>query len=579
MGEYISQEIIDSILHQADIVQIISEYIPLTRAGRNYKALCPFHEEKNPSFMVSPEKQVFHCFGCGAGGNIFTFLMKWENISFPEAVRIIAQKLGMPISLKEKQTGEKEQFYQINARVAEFFHQQLKKNRVAQNYLYRRGFKPATIDLFKIGWAPCSETFLNFCRTNNLPREKLKELGLIKTSIKDGNEYSYFRERIMFPIFSSSGKIVAFGARVLDESLPKYINSPSSPVFDKGRNLYGLHLACSEMRKSGEAILVEGYTDVITLHQEGINNSVASLGTSLTDSQARMLKRYVNKVFLAYDEDSAGEAATVRGIDLLLENELQVNIISLPRGEDPAEFVRKRGKKAFLRKKQEALPYIDYRIKVAKGDGGSLTLEKKLEIVNSLFSTLKKIKPRHILDDALRKIAEAFNFSEESLRSDFNRFCREKEKFSFSPVLKFKIPEQEEIEKRLLQVMLWDKRVVNVVKEIFSPDDFTHPLCRRLAQEIFSHQGDITPSHLINQVADSALSSLISSLSFGDSSLKGVDLQKVAIEIIQTLKRRSHQRKIKQLSQMIQNYEREGEEEKVKELYQKLIQLRKSILI
>ena len=232
MGEYISQEIIDSILHQADIVQIISEYIPLTRAGRNYKALCPFHEEKNPSFMVSPEKQVFHCFGCGAGGNIFTFLMKWENISFPEAVRIIAQKLGMPISLKEKQTGEKEQFYQINARVAEFFHQQLKKNRVAQNYLYRRGFKPATIDLFKIGWAPCSETFLNFCRTNNLPREKLKELGLIKTSIKDGNEYSYFRERIMFPIFSSSGKIVAFGARVLDESLPKYINSPSSPVFD-----------------------------------------------------------------------------------------------------------------------------------------------------------------------------------------------------------------------------------------------------------------------------------------------------------------------------------------------------------
>jgi len=578
MSGYISQETVDRILQQADIVQVISEYVPLTRAGRNYRALCPFHEEKTPSFIVSPEKQIFHCFGCGAGGNVFNFLMKWENVSFPEAVRILAQKLGISIS-SEKDTQFKEDFYRINSQVAEFFHQSLKRNKVAQDYLYKRGLKPSTIDLFKLGWAPSSGIFLDFCKRKNLPQDKLEELGLLRKSSQTGSYYSYFRERIVFPIFSVSGKIIAFGARVLDNSLPKYINSPQSPVFDKGKNLYGLNLAREGIRERDEVILVEGYTDVITLYQEGINNSVASLGTSLTPFQARVLKRYTDKVFIAYDEDSAGRAATIRGIDLLLENDMQVKIISLPKGEDPAEFVRKEGKEAFLERKDKALPYIDYRIKVATDNGKPLNIEKKLEIVNSLFFNLVKIKTRYILDEQLRKISQAFNFSEESLRAEFSRFRREKNKFSFSPILNFKVPEEEDIEKKLLQVMLCSKEALEVVKVHLSPDDFTHPLCRKLAQEIFSYSGNIAPSNLINRITDSTLCSMVSSLSFTDSSLEGVDLQEVALGIIKVLKRRRHQRKIEQLTRMIKDYEQHGEEGKMREIYQQIIQLRKSILL
>ena len=580
MDRYISPGDIDRIAQQADIVQIISEYIPLTKTGKNYKGLCPFHQEKTPSFIVSAEKQVFHCFGCGVGGNAFTFLMKWEKVNFPEAVHILAQKMGVQVSSGDKDAGHKEQFYRINALITEFFNHQLKKNKMAQRYLYERGFKSTTVEDFRLGWAPSSRIFVEFCRTNNLPSDTLRELGLLKISPESGNEYAYFRERLIFPIFSLAGNIVGFGARVLDESLPKYINSPQSPVFDKGKNLYGLHLAREEMRKSKEVILVEGYTDVIALYQEGIHNLVASLGTSLTDPQARTLKRYVNTVHLAYDEDNAGEAATIRGIDLLLEDDLQVKIISLPRGEDPADCVRKGGKEVFLQLKERALPYIDYRIKVAINNNQPLSLDRKLEVVNSLFFTLKKIGSRHILDEALRKLSQAVDFNEDSLRSEFTGFCREKNTFSFSPTMKFRVPEQEEFEKRLLQIMLHSREAVEVVKRNFSPDNFTHPLCRQLAQEILLHQeSDITPSYLINRVTDTTLCSLISSLSLDDPSLEGCDLRQIAGDVVQRLKRRFCQMRIKQLRQEAHDYKAQGEEEKAFELDQQVVRLQKSILI
>jgi len=580
MARYISPEKVDYISQQTDIVQIISQYLPLTKAGKDYKTLCPFHEEKTSSFVISPEKQVFHCFGCGVGGNVFTFLMKWENVSFPEAVGILAKKIGVSVYKEDKDRGPKEQFYRINAQIAEFFHSQIKKNKIAQDYLYDRGLKSKSIDLFKLGWAPSSQVFLSFCRKSNLSRDKLKKLGFLKTSSQNGNDYAYFRERIIFPIFSFSKKTIGFGARVLDESLPKYLNSPSSLIFDKGKNLYGLDLAGEEMRKTKEVILVEGYTDVITLYQEGIHNLVASLGTSLTDSQVRILKRYVDTVFLAYDKDSAGEAVTIRGIDLLLENGLQVKIISFS-GKDPADSVRKNGLDAFLEAKEKALSYMDYRIKIDIDNNQPLTLEKKLKIVNSLFFTLKKIKSKHILDDILRKLSQALKLSEESLRSEFNRFCKEKNKFSFSRTLKFEVPKQEEMEKRLLQIMLCDQEAIEVVKDDFPSDNFTHPLCRELAQEIFLCQNDeITPSYLINRTVDETLCSFISSLSFNDPSLQGVNIQQAAGEAVRALIRRKKQSKKEQLTlEMKECEQRGGEEEKVKNLGQQISQLQKSILI
>ena len=577
MEGFISQEVIDHIAEQADIVQIISEYLPLKKAGKNYKALCPFHEEKTPSFMVSPEKQVFHCFGCGIGGNVFTFVMKWENVTFPEAVKIVGEKVGVDVKVKKGGFSRENQYYKINLEISEFFHHQLKKTKPALEYLYNRGIRPESIEKFKLGWAPENgDLFLSFCRNKNLPEEKLKELGLVRVSPDGKRVYPYFQRRIIFPIFSLSGKVVGFGARVLDNSLPKYLNSPQSQIFDKGKNLYGLNLAREWIRKSQETILVEGYTDVITLYQEGICNVVASLGTSLTTSQVRLLKRYANIVFMAYDEDSAGEAATLRGIDLLLKEDLQVKVISLSK-KDPAEFVQEKGKKAFVSEKKRALPYIDYRIKLILEDQKPLTLERKLREVGALFATLENINSRYILDEALKKIAQALDLNEESLRIEFNRFTQRKVNFSFSPSLKLEVPEQTEIEKRLLQVMLQDKEVVETVKGDFSVEEFTHPLCRRLAQELFVHR-DVPPAYLINRIADESLNSLISSLSLSDSSLEDVDLQQVAREIIQTLKRRNRQKKIEKLCKMIKELEKQGKEIEVKRLCEQLIQLRKSIM-
>lgn len=581
MGRYISPDTVDQICQQADIVQIISEYIPLTQTGKNYKALCPFHEEKTPSFVVSPEKKVFHCFGCGVGGNVITFLVKFEHIEFPEAVKVVAEKIGISIFEDAKDTNHKQKLYHINSQIAEFFHQQLKKNKTALNYLHERGFKPESIELFKIGWAPSAQLFINFCKKNNLPQPELKELGILRTSSAYGI-YPYFRERITFPIFSFSGKVVGFGARVLDTSLPKYINSPTSPLFDKSKTLYGLHLAQAEIRTHENVILVEGYTDAISLHEHGIRNVVASLGTSLTTAQIQILKRYANTVFIAFDQDSAGKAATLRGFELLLENNLQAKVIPLTQGKDPSDFIRNEGKEAFLQAKKEALPYIQYRIEAELGKDNSLaTLAKKLELVNSLFFTLRKVKPRHLLDDMLRKLAQALDLNEESLRSEFTRFCQEKRTFSFSPVLKFEIPQDEEIERRLLEVLLCSKEAVEVAKVNFSPDRFTHPACRKVAQEIFlcPDTSDITPAYLINRTTDETLCSLISSLSLNDSSLEGFDIQQVTLEIIQTLERRFHRKKIEQLRRMIHDCERQGNEEKVKSLCQELVRLRKNILI
>lgn len=579
MGGYISQNVIDRILAEADIVQVISDYVPLNKSGKNYRALCPFHEERTPSFTVSPGKQVFHCFGCGTGGNVFTFVMKMENVAFPQSVRILGEKFGIPVPSQGEKPGRFDDLYRINEKIADFFHRQLKRNKRASSYLHRRGFKPSIIDQFRLGWAPSSRMFLNFARKENLPEDKLEKIGLLVRSSRDGSFYPYFRGRIMFPIFSPFEKILGFGGRTLDDSQPKYLNSPQSPIFDKGKVLYGLNLAREHMRRSGEVILVEGYTDVIAVYQEGIHNVVASLGTSLTRAQVRLLKRYSSTVFLTYDEDSAGEAATLRGLDLLLEDDLQVRITSLP-SHDPAELIQRKGKEEFLKIKEKALPYIDYRIHLALKEGDSLTMEKKLKLLNSLFLTLEKINSPNLVDDALRKIAHRLDLNEESLRSEFSRFLKEntRGKFSFSSTLRFEVPEKEEIEKQLLQVMLCGREVVEKVKTDFSTEDFTNPLYRRLAQEMFVSD-NVSPHYLINHFDDENLSSLVSSLTLNDYSLQGVNPCQIAEDIIHTLRRRSHQRQIEQLCRMIAESEKRGEEARVRKLCEQLVQLRKRILI
>jgi len=579
MAGYISDEIINKISEQTDIVEVISEYLPLKKAGKNYKALCPFHEERTPSFIVSPEKQLFHCFGCGVGGNVFTFLMKWEKISFPEAVRMLGEKLGIPISVEEEK-GEvpKKEFYQINESVANFFQGELRKNKVAQDYLKRRGFSEKTLDTWKVGYAPASRVFLSFCKKKGISLERLRDLGLLSLGKEDW--YAYFRERIIFPIFTPQGRICGFGGRVLDSSSPKYLNSPQSPVFDKGRVLYGLNFSKEAIGKEKAVVLVEGYTDAITLYQGGIRNVVASLGTSLTVSQARLIKRYADEVFIAYDQDKAGIAATLRGIDLLLEADLKVRIISLPRGMDPAEFLDKKGAKLFVKEKDKAISYFDYRVNLEIGQSSFLEPEDKLRVVNALFPTLSRVKNLIKLQELIKKLAHRLNIDESLLGMEFEKFKR-RQRPPFSPEI-FKVQnDQEKTEKILLQLMLNSTEVVRVVEEKWDVDYFVDPFYKKIAQRIISltKNGELSPSILINRLREEDASSFISSFSLSDDPFRGIDKKKTALDIIKTLQRNRKQKKIDELRKRIEEGERKGEEEKIKEWLEELTELKKQILL
>ncbi len=580
MAGFIPNNIIDRILEESDIVEIIGSYISLKKSGRNYQALCPFHQERTPSFVVSPEKQLFHCFGCGVGGNVFTFLMKWEKASFPEAVKSVGEKIGISVPTLDKSGGYREDLCRINTLVADFFHQKLKENSFALNYLLKRGFKESIIDTFYLGYAPPSRDFLNFCSNKKISSDKLKALGLIlpskiantlpdsPTREKDGY-YAYFRSRIIFPVFTPTGKICGFGARVLDESLPKYLNSPQSPLFNKGENLYGLNLAKQFIREEKEVILVEGYTDVISLYQEGIRNVVASLGTSLTPSQAELLKRYTNKVHVAYDKDSAGESATLRGIDILLDANFQIKVISFFGGADPADFIQKKGRDAFIKVKEKSVSYFDYRLNLEVDQKPSLGLEDKLEIVDSLFLTLKKVKNQIVRREFIKRLASKLNIDEADLLVEFQKFMTRRNYSTFPAInSSSKKSEEKDRERCLLQVMLCGEEAVEVVKNEFSLDEFTNPAYREIAQEIIKivEKGQLSHSKLISRIKDENLSSIVSSSALSNPSWKGYDKVEIAIDIINNFRRVSKQREIASYPERINESEKRGEEEKVREL-------------
>jgi DNA primase len=325
----VSNEFIEEVRSRNDIVAVAGEYINLKKSGRNYNALCPFHNEKTPSFMVSPEKQIFHCFGCQKGGNVFTFIMQLENLSFMEAVEKLAKRVGLviPAVARSREAAEKnkerENLYAANELAAKYYEyclKELTESKTAQSYLRQRKLSAEIIKKFRIGYAPQSgDKFLKAALSKGLRPEVLQKAGLLNYN---GNRYyDYFRGRVIYPITDAKGKVVAFGARTLDESKqPKYLNSAETPLFSKSKILYGLNLASGAIRKTGQVLLLEGYMDVIACHQFGLESSIASMGVALTPEQVELVKRYCSKIIIIYDSDQAGVAATLRGLDLLVDS-------------------------------------------------------------------------------------------------------------------------------------------------------------------------------------------------------------------------------------------------------------------
>lgn len=428
----IPQELIESIKEQNDIVDIISEGVRLKKSGKNYMGLCPFHNDKSPSFSVSSEKQIYKCFSCGEAGNVYTFVMKYKKLTFVEAAKYLADKANIPLQLKEEESTqisrEKEFLYKINVETARYYFANLQKVKMAKEYFLRRGIKEETIKRFGLGYSLDDwHGLINYLRAKGYKNDLLIEAGLASRSEKSGNIFDKFRNRVMFPVFDVKGKVIGFGGRVLDNSKPKYLNSPETKVFQKGINLYGLNFAIKNKLQEDYIIIVEGYMDLIALHQYGITNVVASLGTALTVNQARLLRRYVSKVIISYDADLAGQTATLRGLEILRNAGFDVKVLTVPEGKDPDEFVRNNGKEAFLKLIKDALPLIEYRIKrVAQGmnlkNGNELVAygEKIAEILAELNPVEK--------DVYIKKISEQTSIKEQALYDLLSQVITKKQK-------------------------------------------------------------------------------------------------------------------------------------------------------
>lgn len=425
MSGTIRDNTIDEIKSRCNIVDVVGRVVPLKRTGTNYKGLCPFHNEKTPSFVVSEAKQIFTCFGCGASGDTIEFMQKYYNLEFSEAVEKLANECGIIIETDFKKSEKKDIQYQINREAATFYYKAFReKANPAADYMKKRGITTEVLNLFGVGYADGEwDSLYQHMKAKGYDDEKLLDLGLISES--KGKHYDKFRNRVIFPIISTGGKVIGFGGRSLGDDMPKYLNSSESSIFLKKNNLYALNLTKQEIGKTGYGIIVEGYMDVISLYQYGVRNVAASLGTALTENQARLLKRYTNQVVLSYDADEAGKNAALRGMEILHKENFRMKVLSIPDGKDPDDYIKRHGKSGFLQIVKNALPYADYKLELARAGMNMSSTEDRLHFLREAVAILRSLSPMEA-DIYIRKLATESGISEGAIRAELGRGSHEK---------------------------------------------------------------------------------------------------------------------------------------------------------
>ncbi|NWF51375.1 MAG: DNA primase [Ignavibacteriaceae bacterium] len=541
---------IEEIRQTANIVDLISEVVPLKRRGKNYIGLCPFHTEKTPSFTVSDEKQIYHCFGCHNGGNVFKFFMEYHKISFIEAVQELAQRLGIDLEFEGEQSSEKqseqELLYDINTEAAKYFSNILlhdDEGEIARNYFQKRKIKTQTMRVFGLGYSISGwEHFLNFAKEKNIDLEKAENLGLIGRA-SDGRLHDKYSGRIIFPIFSPNGRVVGFAGRVIDErdKGAKYINSPENLIYNKSRILYGLSFSKDEIRRLDKAIIVEGYMDLISLYQAGIKNVVAVSGTALTEEQVQLLSRYTKNAVLLFDADTAGEKASMRSIELLLKRDFDVKIVSLPRGEDPDSFVNNYGKERFDELIIYAQNFLEYQTAYYESLGMFNDPSKMAEAVREL------VKPIALIGDELKRtiliktIAKKFNLREKLLESELANALVKAEKQIISEAkirerdsekTEKKIEESLELngtstlynlEKEIIKLLYEGNGEINkMIMENLEIDEFYILAHRKLAEIVYEaalNNEDLKVSSLLEKIEDESLSQYVLEITFDKYSI------------------------------------------------------------
>ncbi|MCK9267898.1 MAG: DNA primase [Alkaliphilus sp.] len=494
MGNFLSEELIDEIKDANEIVDVISQYIQVKKVGSSYKALCPFHNEKTPSFFINQEKQFYKCFGCGEGGNVINFIMKMESLSFIESIKLLARRANIEIGMTgtseeiRKQIKEKELCYEINKKAGLYFYGNLRKQpNPALKYLLGRGIISKTLANFGLGYSVNSwDNLMLHLQKEGYSLDDIQKCGLIRQN-KSNGYYDYFRNRIMFPIFNTRGDIVGFGGRVIDDSMPKYLNSPETQVFNKSNILYGLNFARKNI-KDRQIILVEGYMDVIALHQAGFKNAVASLGTSLTGYQGKLLKKYCDEIIICFDGDEAGEKATMRSLDTLDEAGCQFRIMILPDKKDPDDFIKIYGRNKFREHIDKSMSLIDYKIFLAKIRYFGNTIEDKVRFAKKVSDIIKDIESPIEREAYIEKVANETGISKESIGLEVldkiknvsvhrNNFKNNLNYRKYNNYIKM-VPLVERkghiiAEKQLIKFMIIDNKLIEHILNDISAEDFS----------------------------------------------------------------------------------------------------------
>ena len=498
-----SDEILDEVKSSNDIVDVISQYIGLKRSGRNYFGLCPFHNEKSPSFSVSPDKQIFHCFGCGVGGNVITFISKIEGIGFKESIEVLAERANIKLpsidnSVDSKKEELKAKVYKVNSFTAEYYHKRLYEpfSKVAQEYVKKRQLNNETIKSFKIGFSGKFDELYQALKKEGFNEEEILESGLVNKN-DNGKYIDRYRNRLMIPIFDERNRVIAFGGRVLDDSKPKYINSPENIVYSKGRHLFGLNVAKKDHPK--RLLIVEGYMDAISLHQRGITDVVASLGTALTTSQGWLLRRNCEQVILGFDSDGAGQTAIMRAMEVMQNMGCDMRVLQMTGAKDPDEYVLKYGSARFKKLLDDAISLIEFKIKVLQKDLNLENASDKIKFLNEIAKLISKIENTMEREIYIEKIAKGYNISKEAIYAEVNKIqysnrksskVLEKERPIVSKIKNEKHDSiSEEIIKRentIIWLLINSADTYKTIKENIKLDDFKNEENKEILKEIYN---------------------------------------------------------------------------------------------
>jgi DNA primase len=585
------QTFIDDLKRQADIVRVIQDYVQLKKKGANWMACCPFHKEKTPSFSVSPTKEIFYCFGCHKGGSVFNFVMEIERVAFPEAIRIVADKIGMPLptliedSRFEARRQESDEVIQLNSWAMEWWQQQLesKEARIARDYLVQRELSEETQKAFRLGYAPDSWDALSlYLRQKGATQQQIERSGLVVKKEEGSGSYDRFRGRLMFPILDVQGRPIAFGGRTLKNEDAKYVNSPETAAYVKGRNLFGLNITRDEIRRQGFAILVEGFLDLIVPYQFGVRNVVASLGTALTDAQAKLLSRFARKVVVNYDGDRAGVQAAKKSIEILLAEDLDVKVLVLPDDADPDEFIRKFGVTEYQRRRAQAQPHIQFVIANALRDRNLHRPADKAEAVEEVLPYIRavnsRIQKREYFDMAMDSLGiDRDNVNTSAWRRELWQVVRDNRPARSSAA--HVVTKQSKVtaaEQRLLGLLLADANLRHEVLSMLKKEDYedlaTAPLFEALL--VLDREGtEVDFDSLVRKTEGDEFAASVVPMVMMDSSLHGSNEHYVADECVSTFRRVKIEQRIEELKRELVIADREGDGDKLERLVTERIKL------